>query len=48
MNINYYKEIKDTLVKNEIYKRVKYYSKNKSDLNTYYEVGILIVGAQGG
>ena len=45
MNINYYKEIKDTLVKNEIYKRVKDYSKNKSDLNAYYEVGRLIVVA---
>ena len=48
MNINYYNEIKDTLVKNEIYKRVKDYSKNKSDLNAYYEVGRLIVEAQGG
>ncbi len=48
MNINYYKEIKDTLVKNEIYKRAKDYSKNKSDLNAYYEVGRLIVEAQGG
>ena len=48
MNIHYYKEIKDTLVKNEIYKRAKDYSKNKSDLNAYYEVGRLIVEAQGG
>ena len=48
VDINYYKEIKDTLVKNEIYKRAKDYSKNKSDLNAYYEVGRLIVEAQGG
>ena len=41
--INYYNEIKDILVKNEIYKKVKDYSKNKSDLNSYYEVGRLIV-----
>ena len=41
--INYYNEIKDILVKNEIYKNVKDYSKNKSDLNSYYEVGRLIV-----
>ena len=27
------------LVKNETYKKVKDYSKNKSDLNSYYEVG---------
>ena len=46
--MNYYNEIKETLIKNEIYKKVKYYSKNKSDLNAYYEVGRLIVEAQGG
>ena len=46
--MNYYNEIKDTLVKNEVYKKVKDYSKNKSDLNAYFEVGRLIVEAQGG
>ena len=46
--INYYDEIKETLIKNEIYKKVKDYSKNKSDLNAYFEVGRLIVEAQGG
>ena len=46
--INYYNEIKETLVKNEIYKKVKDYSKNRSDLNAYFEVGRLIVEAQGG
>ena len=46
--MNYYNEIKETLIKNEIYKKVKDYSKNKSDLNAYYEVGRLIVKAQGG
>ena len=46
--INYYNEIKETLVKNEIYKKVKDYSKNRNDLNTYFEVGRLIVEAQGG
>ena len=46
--INYYDEIKETLVKNEVYKKVKDYSKNKSDLNAYFEVGRLIVEAQGG
>ena len=48
MYINYYNEIKETLVKNEAYKKVKDYSKNRSDLNAYYEVGRLIVEAQGG
>ena len=46
--LNYYNEIKETFVKNEVYKKVKDYSKNKSDLNTYFEVGRLIVEAQGG
>jgi len=38
----YYVKIKAELVNNEIYKRVKDYSKNKSDLNTYYNVGKLL------
>ena len=46
--INYYNEIKETLIKNEVYKRIKDYSKSKSDLNAYFEVGRLIVEAQGG
>ena len=46
--MNYYEEIKKELVNNEAYKRVKDYSKNKSDLSTYYNVGKLLVEAQGG
>ena len=46
--MNYYSEIKQELLNNEIYKKVKDYSKNKSDLETYYKVGKLIVEAQGG
>ena len=46
--MNYYNEIKNTLEKNEVYKKVKDYSKNRNDLNTYFEVGRLIVEAQGG
>ena len=45
--MNYYEEIKKELVNNEVYKRVKDYSKNKSDLRTYYNVGKLLVEAQG-
>lgn len=36
--MNYYKEIKNKIIDNELYKRVKDYSKNRSDLNTYYNV----------
>src|SRR5574344_1390976 len=43
--INYYVEIKEQLIKNEVYKRVKDYSKNKSDLKTYYNVGKLLSDA---
>ena len=46
--MNYYNEIKNKLIDNEVYKRVKDYSKNKNDLNTYYEVGKLLIEAQGG
>ena len=46
--MNYYKEIKDILIKNETYKKVKDYSKNRNELNSYYEVGRIIVEAQGG
>ena len=40
--INYYDEIKNELVNNEITKKVKNYSINKSDLTTYYNVGKLL------
>ena len=40
--MNYYNEIKNELINNEIYKKVKDYSKNKSDLKTYYNVGKLL------
>ena len=40
--MNYYREIKEELINNEITKRVKDYSKNRSYLNTYYNVGKLL------
>ena len=46
--MNYYKEIKNELINNEVYKRVKDYSKNKNELSTYYNVGKLLIEAQGG
>ena len=46
--MNYYNEIKNKLIDNEVYKRVKDYSKNRNDLSTYYEVGRLLIEAQGG
>ena len=40
--MNYYNEIKTQILNNEITKKVKDYSKNKSDLTTYYNVGKLL------
>ena len=43
--MNYYDEIKNELINNEITKKIKDYSKNKSDLTTYYNVGKLLAEA---
>ena len=43
--MNYYNEIKEQLINNEINKKVKNYSINKSDINTYYNVGQLLLEA---
>lgn len=40
--MNYYDEIKSELINNEINKKVKNYSINKSDLKTYYNVGKIL------
>ncbi len=40
--MNYYNKIKEQIINNEIIKKVKDYSKNKSDLTTYYNVGKLL------
>ena len=43
--MNYYNEIKDILINNEINKKVKDYSKNRSDIVSYYKVGKMLVEA---
>ena len=40
--MNYYQNIKDELIKNEVNRRVKTFSINRSDLETYYKVGQLL------
>ena len=40
--MDYYNEIKEELINNEINRKVKNYSINRSDLNTYYNVGKLL------
>ena len=48
MKNNYYNEIKNELINNEIYKKVKNCSKNRNELSTYYNVGKILIEAQGG
>ncbi len=43
--MNYYNEIKNELINNEINKTVKNYSINRNDLNSYYNVGKLLLDA---
>ena len=40
--MNYYKDIKNELLNNEVCKKVKNYAINRSDLQTYYNVGKLL------
>lgn len=44
--MDYYNEIKKLLVNNEINRIVKDYSKNEGDLNTYFNVGKLLIEFQ--
>ena len=43
--MSYYDEIKQELINNEIDRKVKNYSINRSDLTTYYNVGKLLSDA---
>ena len=45
--MNYYNEIKNKLIDNKVYNKVKNYSRNKNNLTTYYEVVKLLIEAQG-
>ena len=43
--MDYYSSIKELLINNELIKKAKDYSKNRSDLTTYYDVGKLLTEA---
>ena len=40
--MNYYNEIKNKLIDNEIYGRIKDYSKERNTVITYFEIGRLL------
>ena len=40
--MNFYNEIKQKLIDNEIYEKVKDYSKERNRVITYYEIGRLL------
>ena len=46
--MNYYNEIKTILINNDAYKVAKDYYKDRNDLMSYYNVGKLLIEAQGG
>ena len=45
--MNYYEEIKNKIIDNETYEKVKDYSKERHRVITYYEIGELLNGAGG-
>ena len=46
--MNYYNEIKNILIDNAIGRKVREYKSNQKDLEGYYNVGKLLIEAQGG
>ena len=44
--MNYYEEIKNKLVGNEIYEKVKEYSKERNRVITYFKIGRLLVNME--
>ena len=46
-NMNYYNEIKNKIIDNEVYSKVKDYSKERHKVITYFEIGELLTEAGG-
>lgn len=40
--MNYYNEIKEKLLKSEIYDKAKDYAKDRNKVNVYFEIGKLL------
>lgn len=45
--MNYYNEIKNKIIDDEVYSKVKDYSKERHKVITYYEIGKLLTEAGG-
>jgi hypothetical protein len=45
--MNYYKQIKNKIIDNEVYSKIKDYSKEKHKVLTYFEIGKLLTEAGG-
>ena len=45
--MNYYEQIKNKIIDNEIYCKVKDYSKERNTVTTYFEIGRLLTEAGG-
>ena len=45
--MNYYNEIKNKIIDNEVYSKVKDYSKERHKVITYFEIGELLTEAGG-
>ena len=43
--MNYYNKIKELIINNKIYEKVKDYSKERNRVMTYFEIGILLFEA---
>ena len=46
--MNYYEKIKNVIEEKEINDKVRYIESNKETVKTYFEIGRLLVEAQGG
>ncbi len=46
--MNYYKEIKNLIEEKEVNDKVRYLESNKETIKTYYEIGRILIEAQGG
>ena len=45
--MNYYKEIKNLIEEKEVNDKVRYLESNKETIKIYYEIGRLLIKAQG-